>query len=80
MNAPGEKDYAETTMAATLGAPSIASPITISRKRRRLSRNGLLWAVILMVLLNVLVWGGMIAVTWGLIAFDGQVGVRLIPQ
>jgi hypothetical protein len=65
-------------MAATLGAAGIASPIAISRKRRRVSADSLRLAVILMVLLNVLVWGGMIAVTWDLVALDGHVGVRLV--
>lgn len=65
-------------MAATLGAPGIASPIAISRRRRRVSADSLRLAVILMVLLNVLVWGGMIAVAWGVIALDGPAGVRLV--
>ena len=65
-------------MAATLGAPSIDSPAAKPSKRGRATRRGLRWAVVLMVLLNVLVWGGMIALTRGLIALDGPFGLRLI--
>jgi hypothetical protein len=66
-------------MAATLGAPGVDSPAAKPRKRGRAKRNGLRWAVVLMLLLNVLVWGGMIALTRGLIAPDGQSGLRLFP-
>jgi hypothetical protein len=58
-------------MAATLSAPSINAPATTSRRHRRVSRNALLWAVIVMAALNLLVWGGMIAVTWNLVSFGG---------
>jgi hypothetical protein len=66
-------------MAATLGAPSIDSQAAKSRKHGRAKRNSLRWAVVVMVLLNVLVWGGMIVLTRGLIALGGQPGLRLFP-
>ncbi|KRA59607.1 hypothetical protein ASD79_13215 [Caulobacter sp. Root655] len=66
-------------MAASLDAPSTASPAAKPRKRGRAKRSSLRWAVVVMVLLNVLVWGGMIALTRGLIALGGQPGLRLFP-
>jgi len=53
-------------MAATLGAPSFDSPALKPRKQRRAARHGLRWAVVVMVLLNLMVWGGMIAAMAGL--------------
>jgi hypothetical protein len=80
MTVSGEtKGYVETTMAASLDAPRLGSRTTKSRKRGRAKHNGLRWAVILMLLLNVLVWGGMIALTRGMIALDGQPSLHLFP-
>ncbi|EJL27051.1 hypothetical protein PMI01_03965 [Caulobacter sp. AP07] len=66
-------------MPASLDAPSLNPRTTKSRKRGRAKHNGLRWAVILMLLLNILVWGGMIALTRGMIALDDQPGLHLFP-
>ena len=54
-------------MAATLGARAFEPRVTPAHQRVRAAQGRLLWAVVLMVLLNALVWGGMIAAGRGLI-------------
>jgi hypothetical protein len=54
-------------MAATLGARAFEPRVTPAHKRVRAARGRLRWAVFLMVLLNAVVWGGMIAAGRGLI-------------
>ena len=54
-------------MAATLSARTFEPRVTKADKRVRAARGRLGWAVVAMVLLNALVWGGMIAAWRGLI-------------
>ena len=54
-------------MAATLGARTFEPRPNATHKRARAAQGRLLWAVTVMVLLNALVWGGMIAAGRGLI-------------
>lgn len=54
-------------MAAALSAPPFGSRAGQAGKRPRARLGRLRWAVVLMVLLNLLVWGGMIAAVRGLI-------------
>ena len=64
-------------MAATFSAASFDSRALTTCKRARAANARLRWAVLLMVLLNAAVWGGMIAVMQGFVAVD-HFGVRLI--
>ena len=52
-------------MAATLSARAFEPRITPAHQRARAAHGRLRWAVVAMVLLNALVWGGMIAALRG---------------
>ncbi len=54
-------------MAATLSARAFEPRITPAHQRARAAHGRLRWAVVAMVLLNAMVWGGMIAAGRGLI-------------
>ncbi|KQY31015.1 hypothetical protein ASD21_08065 [Caulobacter sp. Root1455] len=54
-------------MAAALAARLFDARVTSARKRARGALAPLRWAVVVMVLLNALVWGGMIATARGMI-------------
>jgi hypothetical protein len=59
--------YPEITMAAALAARLFEARTAPAQKRARAALARLRWAVVAMVLLNAVVWGGMIATTRGLI-------------
>jgi hypothetical protein len=54
-------------MAAALAARLFEARATSARKRARAALAPLRWAVVLMVLLNAVVWGGMVATARGMI-------------
>jgi hypothetical protein len=54
-------------MAAALAARLFEARATNARKRARAALAPLRWAVVLMVLLNAVVWGGMVATARGMI-------------
>jgi hypothetical protein len=58
-------------MTATLAARPFEARVTPAAKRARAFTNRLRWAIVAMVLLNAVVWGGMIASARGLIDLHG---------
>jgi hypothetical protein len=54
-------------MAATFAASSFAARKPAAPRRPRALQGRLRWAVVLMVLLNAMVWGGMIAALRGMV-------------
>ena len=75
----GEIGSMEISMAA-LNPSTPSSAARESRRRARIVNSRLRWAVVVMVLLNLVMWGGLIAVTQGLIGFDDHFGLRLISR
>jgi hypothetical protein len=69
----------EMSMAA-LNPSTPGSIARAARQRARIVNNRLRWAVVVMVLLNLVMWGGLIAVTQGLIGLDDHFGLRLIAR
>jgi hypothetical protein len=65
----------EMSMAA-LNPSTPGRPVS-PRLRARIVNNRLRWAVVVMALLNLVMWGGLFAVARGLIAVD-QIGMRMI--
>ncbi len=60
-------------MNATLAARPFEARVTPAAKRARAFVGRLRWAVLAMLLLNTVVWGGMIAALRGLIDLHGLV-------
>jgi hypothetical protein len=75
----GDIGWMEMSMAA-LNPSTPGRPILSVRRRARIVNARLRWAVVVMVLLNLVMWGGLIAVAQGLIAFDDHFGLRLISR
>lgn len=65
---------------AALNPSAPGSAARAARQRARIVNNRLRWAVVVMVLLNLVMWGGLIAVTQGLIGLDDHFGLRLIAR